>query len=93
MCFITVSLRFHWNRLSPRQYIGGTFQKLPWDLLYQMPSNNTYHRLVCVRDVLRKSTELGEFHRVLQGLCLVDGRFQWYLRLTDLKQATESLTI
>ena len=40
------------------------------------------HRRVWVHDILRRRSQLGEFHHLLQGLRLDDGRFQTYFRLT-----------
>eukprot|EP00064_Thunnus_orientalis_P022932 superscaffoldBa00008193_g23154 len=39
------------------------------------------HR-VWIHDIIQRRTQLGEFHRLLQDLCLDDGRFQRYFRLT-----------
>ena len=52
-------------------------------LLYKSQKRwkTTRHR-VWVHEVLRRRTELGEFHCLLQELRLDDDRFQWYLRLT-----------
>ena len=38
---------------------------------------------VWIHEVLRRHTELGEFHSLLQELRLYDNRFQRYLRLTE----------
>ena len=52
-------------------------------LLYKSQKwrKTTRHR-VWVHEVPRNHTELGEFHRLLQELCLDGDRFQRYLRLT-----------
>ena len=39
-------------------------------------------RRVWVHDILRRRTQLGEYHHLLQELRLDDGRFQRYFRLT-----------
>ena len=39
-------------------------------------------RHVWVHDILRRRSQLGEFHHLLQELRLDDGRFQRYFRLT-----------
>ncbi len=39
-------------------------------------------RRVWVHKILQKRTQLGEFHQLLQELCLDDGRFQRYFRLS-----------
>ena len=52
-------------------------------LLYKSEKHRkTTRRSVWVHDILRRRTELGEFHRLLQELRLDDNRFQRYLRLT-----------
>ncbi|XP_062287434.1 uncharacterized protein LOC133992708 [Scomber scombrus] len=53
-------------------------------LLYKIEKRRkTTRRRVWVHDILRRCTELGEFHRLLQELRLDDNRFQRYLRLTE----------
>ena len=52
-------------------------------LLYKSQKcRKTTRRRVWVHEVLRRRTELGEFHCLLQELRLDDDRFQRYLRLT-----------
>ena len=45
-------------------------------------SRKPKHRRVWVHDILRRRLQLGEFHHLLQGLHLDDGRFQTYFQLT-----------
>ena len=45
-------------------------------------SRKPKHRRVWVHDILRRRSQLGEFHHLLQGLRLDDGRFQTYSQLT-----------
>ena len=52
-------------------------------LLYKSQKRwKTTRRRVWVHEVLRRRTELGEFHCLLQELRLDEERFQRYLRLT-----------
>ena len=44
-------------------------------------SRKPKRRRVWVHDILRRRSQLGEFHHLLQGLRLDDGRFQTYFRL------------
>jgi hypothetical protein len=45
-------------------------------------SRKPKRRRVWVHDILRRRSQLGEFHHLLQELRLDDGRFQRYFRLT-----------
>ena len=45
-------------------------------------SRKPKRRRVWVHDILRRRSQLGEFHHLLQELRLDDGRFKRYLRLT-----------
>ena len=44
--------------------------------------NKPKRRRVWVHEIMRRRSELGEFHHLLQELRLDDGRFQRYFRLT-----------
>ena len=44
--------------------------------------NKPKRRRVWVHEIMRRRSELGEFHHLLQELRLDDGRFKRYLRLT-----------
>ena len=44
--------------------------------------NKPKRRRVWVHEIMRRRSELGEFHHLLQELRLDDGRFKRYFRLT-----------
>lgn len=49
---------------------------------YELARRRPKRRRVWVHDILRRRTQLGEYHHLLQELRLDDGRFQRYFRLT-----------
>ena len=64
---------------SKAEIITITALYLLWEL---EESRKPKRRRVWVHDILRRRSQLGEFHHLLQELRLDDGRFQTYFQLT-----------
>ena len=83
LIILDYSLHSRHSRL-PAQFWTGISQPVPYlYLLYKSQKRpKTTRCRVCIHEVVRWCTELGEFHCLLQESRLDDDRFQRYLRLT-----------